>query len=160
MWRSVDLPLKDRVLKSSSLSVPLISGSKRPEKYKQWNDGRMERAIDAVRNQGLTVRRAAEEYSIPKSTLHDRLSGRVQAGACSGPPKYLTDEEENELEEFLVGCASVGYARSCQQVIQLMQEVVIRKGLPVRVTMAGGILSSVAIQNSRFAQRLQCPMLD
>ena len=106
MWRSVDLPLKDRVLKSSrSLSVPLISVSSQDEKYKQWTDTHMEKAVDAVRNQGLTVRRTAEEYCIPKSTLHDRLIGRVQIGACSGPPKYLTDDEENELEEFLMGCA-------------------------------------------------------
>ena len=132
MWRSVDLLLKDRVMKSSrSLSVPLISVFNRDEKYKQWNDTHMEKAVDAVRNQGLTVCRAAEKYCIPKSTLHNRLSERVQIGACSGPPKYLTDEEENEL---LMGCASVGYARSHQQVIQLMQEVVNRKGLPAHVT--------------------------
>ena len=132
MWRSVYLLLKVRVMKSSrSLSVPLISVFNRDEKYKQWNDTHMEKAVDAVRNQGLTVCWAAEKYCIPKSTLHNRLSERVQIGACSGPPKYLTDEEENEL---LMGCASVGYARSHQQVIQLMQEVVNRKGLPAHVT--------------------------
>ena len=33
---------------------------------------------------------------------------RPEIGACSGPPKYLPDEE-NEPEKFLMGCASVGY---------------------------------------------------
>ena len=95
----------------------------------------MQKALDAVKLQGLSVRRAAEEYDIPKSTLHDRVSGRVLTGVCSGPPKYLTDEEEEEeLETFLTGCASVGYARSRQQVIQLVQEVVSRKGMIVTVT--------------------------
>ena len=113
MLRSHDLPLKDRVLKAtSSLSVPLplVSFNYRRDKYKHWTDGQMAKAVDAVKSRGLAVRRAAEEYDIPKSTLHDRVSGRVLAGGCSGPPKYLTDEEE-ELEEFLIGCASVGYAR-------------------------------------------------
>ena len=83
---------------------------------------------------GLTIRRAAEEYSVPRSTLHDRVSGRVQAGEHSGPPRYLNDEEEDELEDFLTGCASVGFARSRQQVIQLVQGVVSRKGLNATVT--------------------------
>ncbi len=108
MLRSGDLPLKDRVLKSPScLSVPLVPLHYRPDKYKHWTDDRMEKALDAVNLRSLTVRRAAEEYDIPKSTLHDRVSGRVLVGASSGPPKYLTDEEEVELEVFLTGCARV-----------------------------------------------------
>ena len=80
------------------------------------------------------MRRVAEEYNIPKSTLHDHLSGKVMEGGHSGLPKYLTDDEEAELEEFLVGCASVGFARSRQQVLELVQEVVNRKGNSVRVS--------------------------
>ena len=41
---------------------------------------------------------------------------------------YLTDEEEEELEDFLIGCASVGYARSRYQVMQLVGEVVLPQG--------------------------------
>ena len=137
MLRSHDLPLKDRVLKAtSSLSVPLplVSFNYRRDKYKHWTDGQMAKAVDAVKSRGLAVRRAAEEYDIPKSTLHDRVSGRVLAGGCSGPPKYLTVEEEEELEDFLIGCASVGYARSRYQVMQLVGEVVSHKGLATGVT--------------------------
>ena len=50
------------------------------------------------------------------------------------PPKYVADEEEEESEEFLSGCASVGFARSRQQVLELVQEVVNRKGYTVRVS--------------------------
>ncbi len=135
MLRSGDLPLKGRVLKSpSTLSVPLVPLYRRPDTYKHWTGGQMTKAVDAVRCLGLTVRRAAKEYGVPKSTLHDRVSGRVLAGGCSGPPKYLTDEEEQQLEDFPTGCASVGYARSRQQVIQLVGEVVSRKGLVTDVT--------------------------
>ena len=69
-----------------------------------------------------------------KSTLHDRLTGKVVSGGQSGPVKYLSDEEEDELEEFLVGCASVGFARSCQQVLELVLEVVTHKRRDVRVS--------------------------
>ena len=123
MLRSSDVPLKDRVLKSSNLSVPLVSLSRRPDTYKHWTDVQIDKALDAVRKKSFTVRRAAEEFGVPKSTLHDRISGRVQVGGHSGPSKYLSDEEEDELEEFLVGAAAVEYARSRQQVIQLVQDV-------------------------------------
>ena len=45
----------------------------------------------------MTVRRAALVYGIPKSTLHDRVSGKVNHEARVGAPKYLTDEEEEEV---------------------------------------------------------------
>ena len=57
---------------------------------------------------GASVRRAAIEYGVPKSTLGDRVSGRVTHGVLSGPPKYLSEEEEEELVRFILGCASVG----------------------------------------------------
>ena len=55
--------------------------------------------------------KAAEEYGIPKSTLWDHVSGNVLPGAHSGPPRYLTTEEEDELEQFLLSSASIGYPR-------------------------------------------------
>ena len=65
-----------------------------------------------VTNGTLSVRRAAIEYNVPKSTLHDRVSRTVVPGAVSGAPKYLTDDEEEEVVCFLIGCAEVGCAKS------------------------------------------------
>ena len=108
----------------------------RPQKYQTLpqHKQRLVKALDSVQGGGYSVRRAAEEFSVPKSTLHDHLAGKVVAIGHSGPPKYLTDEEEEELEEILAGCASVGFARSQQQVLELVQEVVNRKGYMVRVS--------------------------
>lgn len=41
----------------------------------------------------------------------------------------LTDKEEEQLEDFLIGSASVGYARCWQQVMQQVGEVISRKVL-------------------------------
>lgn len=49
----------------------------------------------------------------------------------SGPPKYLTDEEESDLVDFLANCAKIGYARTRKQVIALVQHM---KGIEVTVT--------------------------
>ena len=131
-------PLKDRVLKSSGKQslphhVPLVP-SHTCEKYKTWDEQQFAGAVSAIQDRGFTVRRAAEEYGIPKSTLHDRLSGKHLPGFRSGPERYLTDEEESELEEFLIGCASVGFAKSRIQVMELVQEVMRHKGRNVSVS--------------------------
>ncbi len=52
--------------------------------------------------------RAALDYDLPHSTLHDRVSGKVCSGAVSGAPRYLDSDEEEELVAFLIGCAEVG----------------------------------------------------
>ncbi len=88
--------LKDRVFRSGDQHVQslLIKKQGRPCQYKNWRSEMMQKVYEAVTKGGCSVRRAAEEYSVPPSTLHDRVSGRIQHGATSGPPSYLNDEEE------------------------------------------------------------------
>ena len=82
----------------------------------------------------MSVQRAAEEYNIPKSTLHDCLSGKVMFGSVSRPTKYPSDVEEKELVQFLLGCLSIGFAKSRNQILAIAQSVVHQKGINVTVT--------------------------
>ena len=49
-------------------------------------------------------------HGIPKSTLHDRISGNVTHGDKPGPDQLLSPAEEEELSNFLVEVAQAGYA--------------------------------------------------
>ena len=80
----------------------------------------MSKAVEAVLS-GKSIRRAALDFNVPKSTLSDRISGRVQEGVMSGPHKYLSDEEELELEKFLILCGSMGYPKTRYEVLSLVQ---------------------------------------
>ena len=55
--------------------VNLSDNTNRAEKYKFWSDYQMEHALDAVQR-ALSIRRAAEEFNVPKSTLGDSVSGQ------------------------------------------------------------------------------------
>lgn len=57
--------LKDRVLKTTNnlLAGPLAPLPNWPDKYKCWLDGHMEKGMAAVKDQGFSVWRAAEEYA-------------------------------------------------------------------------------------------------
>lgn len=84
-------------------------------------------AIEAVEN-GCGPNQAAKEHGVPKSTLKDRLSGRVVHGTKPGPRPYLNKEEENELADYLVQSAQMGYGKTRRQVKCLVEKVAEEKG--------------------------------
>ena len=120
-------PLKERIFCSSQSSQPIIAttSSCRPSKYKTWNEDRLHLAYQSYQRKEFSLRQAAEAYEVPKSTLHDRITGKVPFNKKSGPAKYLTDAEEAELVNFIVECAKVGYARSRKDVLTLVQAVLV-----------------------------------
>ena len=94
----------------------------------------MEKAISAVTKEGLSIRRAVLQFNVPKSSLGDRVSGRVAHGTMSGPPKYLTDAQEIKIVHFLTRTAAIGYPKSHKDVMALVQRVLDSKGLGKSLT--------------------------
>ena len=133
-----DLLLVQRIFKSSHqpcVQLPLAPHvTTRPEVYKQWNDKKMTRAMKAVNEEGISVRRAVSEFNVPRKTLNDRINGKVVHGTLSGRSRYLNYIEEEELVRFLLQSSSIGYARTRSEVIALVQRICFGKGLDVFVT--------------------------
>ena len=73
-------------------------------------------------------------FGVPRATLHDRITGRVQYGARSGPNACLTVKEEVELVTFLLGCAGIGYAHTRKELFGLVQQIVDSKGINTIIT--------------------------
>ena len=57
----------------------------------------MDKASEAVLSHKLSACLVAEEYGVPRSTLNDKVSGKVPVQAKSRRKAYLTDEEEDRL---------------------------------------------------------------
>ena len=80
-------PLSERVVKTSGLGLATHTAhhvqltSVYQGEYKKWSEETMALAVDAVLRNGMSVHRAAQDYDIPKSTLGDRISGRILPGA-------------------------------------------------------------------------------
>ena len=83
--------------------------------------------MEAVKS-GQSVFRAAVNYGVPKSTLHDRISGRSIHGKKPGPEPYLTLTEEKSLSDFLKEVASVGYGKSRSDIMRITEQVLKDKG--------------------------------
>ena len=102
----------------------------------------MAKAIKAVTEEGLSIRKASLKYGVPKSTLGDRISGRIRPGCVSGPPKLLTDDEEEELEKFIYHCAAIGYGKTRKDVLCLVNRFLLFQGTTRTSSVSSGWLSS------------------
>ena len=105
-----------------------------PGRYKNWTEEDMEKALKGVVVNNESIRRAALDYKVPKSTLGDRVHGRVQPGSRSGPERLLSDAEEAELVAFVRRCSVVGYPKTRKDVIGLVQRIAESRGIDWQIS--------------------------
>ena len=131
----VMLSLKERTVRyplvESRATVALVG---RPSRLKLWDEDYMKKAYEAVMSKQLSIRRAAETYSVPKSTLADRVSGHVKFGSHSGPERYLDDKEESQLVRFIIGSSKMGYAKTKMEIMLIAEELIANKGKEIKLS--------------------------
>ena len=98
----------------------------RASKRKQWSDESMIGAMQAIVD-GLSITGAAREYGVPRTTLQDRILGKVVHGKKPGPKRYLNEAEEKKLSEFLVETAAVGYGKSRAEIMAIAEKTIKKK---------------------------------
>ena len=97
------------------MDTPTTKTKRDSRKRKQWTEDSMTAALEAVKD-GQGVTDAARSHGVPKSTLYDRVTGRVTHGTKPGPNPYLTKAEETELSKFLVVTSKAGYGKTRSEV--------------------------------------------
>lgn len=83
----------------------------------------MERALTEVKSGRCTVRQAAKEFGVPKSSLGDRVSGRVTPGSRSGPAQLITSTDEELLVEFSLYMSRHGFPLTKQQLVSFASSI-------------------------------------
>ena len=91
-------------------------------------------AMEAVQEGRMGVNRAALEFGVPRTTLKDRISGRVVHGSKSGPKPYLTYEQEKEMVDFLITCSKMGYGKTRNEVLKIVEAAMQKKGREGKVS--------------------------
>ena len=69
------------------------------------------------------INKIAVLYAVPKSILHDRISGRVRYGTKPGPSPYLDRTEEQELADHLITVAKISYGKTRKEVKMISENV-------------------------------------
>ena len=106
--------LTDKAIAGSSPS------NNRSSIRKQWSNEQMQAALKSVVSDGVSANKAALLHGVPRSTLKDRLSGRVVHGRNPGPEPYLNGEEEKELVGHLINASNIGYGKTRQEVLNIV----------------------------------------
>lgn len=89
----------------------------RPKRGKHclWTESSMVSAFEAVRNQHMSQWEACKTFGVPRTTLRDRLSGKVELGAKPGHPTLLSLEQETKVVDYACNRASLGIGFGCRQ---------------------------------------------
>ena len=125
--RWVHTPISQCNYSSGLPKIPpsVLGRRNRPLEYRCYSEINVTESFEAIKK-GLSFCKAEKEFGVPSSTLHDHASSHVAPGAHSGPPKYLSDNEEKELVDFLLG-SRIGYACTRKQVLALVEATVTEK---------------------------------
>lgn len=91
----------------------------------QWSMENLEKALQDVRENQLSVRAAAQKHEVPKSTLHDHLKSH-DPRAKPGPAPILNRMEEDELVKWIVDMSEIGYGQCRQQVCLMVKKILDR----------------------------------
>jgi len=110
-----------------SQSVLAVFHSPRKASRRHWTGTQMKSAMDAVKKGGMSTKRAPLQYDVPKTTLQDRISGKVIHGTNPGARLYLNRAEEKELGEFIVTVGKIGFGKTHRQIKNIAEKVATEK---------------------------------
>ncbi|XP_055551776.1 uncharacterized protein LOC129734078 [Wyeomyia smithii] len=68
---------------------------------KSYSEADLQRCMDSVKRNGMTVYSVSKKYGIPVTTLRFRLSGKCKRLGRRGPQPVLTTEEDSNLVRWL-----------------------------------------------------------
>ena len=98
----------------------------------------MSNAIAAVKDRTMSIRQASNQFGIPKSTLGDRISGRLEEGATPGKKPVLPVEVESAIANKIKEAGKMRFgitrAQLCFKVARLVSSMKLstpfRNGVP------------------------------
>ncbi|OXU30279.1 hypothetical protein TSAR_003414 [Trichomalopsis sarcophagae] len=77
-------------------------GSKKKSKSKT------NKALNTMENEGQTLRQAASNFGVPKSTLYAKLKNLSPLDSRKGPETILTKDEEDSIVKWILFCSKSG----------------------------------------------------
>ncbi len=90
----------------------------------------MKRAMEAVKNGELGVNCSALLHGVPRTTLKDRIAGRIKHGTKPGLVAYLDAKEEEEVVNFYLNAPEWGTERQSGRCSKSLRKQQGKKGSP------------------------------
>lgn len=84
----------------------------------QYHHSDLVKAVEAVRSNLMSIRKAEETFHVPKSTISDKVTGRSEIDANIGRKPSLPECVENKIAENVVEASKRGMGVSRAQLFQ------------------------------------------
>ncbi len=98
---------------------------KRFKQRTNWSSGdslaQLQRAINLVRQEGLSVRKSAAQTGVPFTVLATRINGKLSIHSHAGVASTLSNAQEQQLVDFILDLAERGFGKDVMEVRQLAQ---------------------------------------
>ena len=92
--------------------------------YQNYDENSLDKALQAVRNNGMSQRKASKVFCVPQATISDHIRGKVSDGAVPGRNPVIPRKVEAVIVEKVSKAAEMGMGMSKVQVMQNVGKVV------------------------------------
>ena len=90
--------------------------------HRDWTENEAKEAVNAC-HKGVLIWRAAEFYGIPKSTICDKLNGKMPMGQKKWPPTKLSPELEDRIEKWIIHIVKIRYGQMRLDIFDKIEEL-------------------------------------
>lgn len=105
-----------------------IPGKRR---YRDYTEGRLQEAVDDVKNNGTSLRRAATKFGVPFRTIKNKLDGKHTQPV--GKPTIFTSCEEAALVRIIITCSEWGQPLDLLDIRMIAKRILEQTGRSVPV---------------------------
>lgn len=136
----------------------------RKKVYQNYDAIQLDKAVAAVKA-GTSVRKASQQFGVPRTTIHDHVKGKGEPGARPGKPPAIPVEIEDRVVKSALDAADMGFgisrgmlkAKTGQLVNRLKLSTVHRLKTGFLATCGGGDLSpnSLSLPSGNLKHYLQ-----
>ena len=98
--------------------------------YRNWSQDDLVSATSDIKEKKMTFRKAEATYGIPRSTLHDYATGKVEIGCKPGPSSILTAAEEQRIVDYAIQMSKIGYGLTRERILEMVKKILDKDGRP------------------------------
>lgn len=109
-------PLKGHIVTNLGTAFYIYFRGWQTKKYLNYSLNNLQEAVEADKN-GLPLATASRRFSVPRTTLRNRVSGKYDMKTKMGPKTVLILDEENSLVNWLITISKAGFPTTRNQLL-------------------------------------------
>ena len=124
---------KKYIGKQSGVKVKIIEitpdiglDEKKKRVPRSYTTDQIREALAAI-EKGCSLRKAAKQFDVPRSTLYSKLHNISPLECRKGPPSILSPEEEEEIVKWITYCVERAYPLKVLNVLNFVQQYIINQ---------------------------------